>query len=129
MTDTIKEKSFYEAQKYVATQDWIDIRDELTRKIETIKNYILEDSELPQEIIYSRNQIRGLANAIVEDYITKIDNTHLQQVLRVCIVEDNNERLLMVTEESNDVKKFSDKDWLRRERYILKYIADFGRIY
>jgi len=44
-------------------------------------------------------------------------------------VEDNNERLLMVTEESNDVKKFSDKDWLRRERYILKYIEDFDRIY
>ena len=129
MTDTIKEKSFYEAQKYVATQEWIDIRDEINREIETIKSYILEDATLPQEIVYSRNQIRGLANAVVEEYISKINNPHLQKVLRVCIIEDNNERLLMASNNSNDIKEFSDKDWLRRERYILRYIADFDRIY
>jgi hypothetical protein len=58
MTDTIKEKSFYEAQKYVATQEWIDIREEANREIETLKDYILEDAVLPQDIVYSRNQIR-----------------------------------------------------------------------
>ena len=58
MTDTIKEKSFYEAQKYVATQEWIDIRDEINKEIEILKDYILEDAILPQDITYSRNQIR-----------------------------------------------------------------------
>ena len=129
MTETIKEKSFYEAQKYIATQEWIDIREEANKEIETLKDYILEDAVLPQDIVYSRNQIRWLCNQLISSYITRINNAHLQQVLRVCIMEDNNERLLIVKEKSEDLKEFSDKDWLRRKRYILRYIVEFDRIY
>jgi hypothetical protein len=58
MTETIKEKSFYEAQKYIATQEWIDINTELDWKIQALKDYILEDATLPQHITLSKNMLR-----------------------------------------------------------------------
>jgi hypothetical protein len=58
MTDTIKEKQFYEAQKYVATQEWLDIQAEIDQKIIDLKDYILGDSILPQSITLSKNMMR-----------------------------------------------------------------------
>jgi hypothetical protein len=56
--ETIKGKSFYEAQKYIATQEWIDIQAEIDKKISDLKDYILEDSILPQSITLSKNMMR-----------------------------------------------------------------------
>ena len=58
MTDTIKEKQFYETQKYIATQEWLDIKSELDQKITNLKDYILEDAILPQPITLSKNMLR-----------------------------------------------------------------------
>ena len=128
MTDTIKEKSFYEAQKYVATQEWLDIQSEVDQKIEDLKDYILEDSILPQSITLSKNMMRWLGKELELRYVDRINNDHLKKVL-LYIVKDNEERLLIPEEESCDILKFSEKDWARRERRILQYISDFGRIY
>ena len=34
MNETIKEKKFYEVQKFVATKEWTDLRDDLERDIQ-----------------------------------------------------------------------------------------------
>lgn len=58
--NTIKEKPFYEAQKYIATTEWKELKSKIDLEIDTLREFILEDSNLPQKIKYSRNQIRGL---------------------------------------------------------------------
>jgi hypothetical protein len=72
--------------------------------------------------------MRWLGKELELRYVDKINNEHLKKVL-LYIVQDNEERLLIPEEESCDILKFSEKDWARRERRILQYISDFGRIY
>lgn len=129
MTDTIKEKAFYEAQKYVATQEWVDIREELERDIEWLTDYILEDATREQTLDHSRNMMRGKGIEIVKAYQERIDNPHLQKILQFVIIDDNRSRLLIPAELSEDIVCFSEKDWARRKRMILRYIADFEKIY
>lgn len=129
MNDTIKEKEFYETQKYIATQEWIDIRDSINARITELSAYILEDAILPQPLTKSRNMMRWLWNELASKYIELINNKHLKWMLQMFLINDNNERLLMPTEKSCDIIEYSDKDWCRRERRILRYIADFDKIY
>ena len=58
--NTIKEKPFYECQKYIATAEWKELKEKIDLEIDTLREFILDDAKLPQEIKYSRNQIRGL---------------------------------------------------------------------
>ena len=41
--NTIKELEFYNVQKYIATQEWIDVRDEIFARMEELKDFILAD--------------------------------------------------------------------------------------
>jgi len=129
MTDTIKEKSFYETQKYIATQEWLDIKAELDLKIDTLKDYILEDAILPQPITLSKNMLRWRGKELALQYIAKINCEHLKWMLMMCIVKDNEERIMTPYEVSCDKLEFSEKDWSRREIRILRYIALFSKIY
>lgn len=127
--NTIKEKHFYEAQKYISSSDWKELKKEIDSKIYENREFIISDLLAPQEMVYSRNMLRGKAIELVNEYIEKIDNEHLQEVLRVCIIYDNEERSCIATQISEDVICFSHKDWVRRERMILKYISSFDSIY
>jgi hypothetical protein len=72
--------------------------------------------------------MRWLGKELELRYIEKISNEHLKKVLWY-IVRDNEDRLLIPEEKSCDILEFSEKDFARRERRILQYISDFGRIY
>lgn len=66
---------------------------------------------------------------LVKQYKERINNPHLQKVLQFVIIDDNKTRLLIPAEVSEDAICFSEKDWARRRRLILRYIADFDKIY
>jgi hypothetical protein len=121
--NTIKEKEFHEAQEYIASNAWKELKKEIDSKIDESRGFIVSDLLTPQEMSYSRNMLRGKAIELVNEYIGKIENEHLQKVLKVCIVDDNEERSCIPTQISEDTICFSHKDWVRRERMILKYIS------
>lgn len=127
--NTIKEKEFHDAQEYISSKEWKEVKKEIDTRIIESRDYIIEDALTPQPLVYSRNIMRGKGKVLALELMEKISNEHLKKVIHVCIVQDNEERLLTPTEESNDIIKYSDKDWLRRERRILQYISDFDKVY
>lgn len=127
--ETIKEKQFHDAQEYIASKKWKAIKKWIDKRIAEAREFIIADLVVPQSLEYSRNMLRGKTAELVKEYIKKIENEHLQKVLQVCLIDDSHERACIPTEVSEDTQCYSSKDWVRRERRILQYIADFDRVY
>lgn len=127
--NTIKEKQFHEAQEYIASHEWQELKKQIDTKIEEGREFIVADLLSPQSLIYSRNNLRGKTIELVKEYIGKINNEHLQKVLKVCLIDDSEERACIPTELSEDKQSYSEKDWVRRERRILQYISGFDKVY
>lgn len=127
--NTIKEKQFHEAQEYIASHEWQELKKEIDTKIEEGREFIVADLLSPQSLVYSRNNLRGKTIELVKEYIGKINNEHLQKVLKVYIIDDSKERACIPTELSEDKLAYSEKDWVRRERRILQYISGFDKVY
>lgn len=127
--NTIKEKQFHEAQEYIASHEWQELKKDIDTQISESRDFIVADLLVPQSLVYSRNMLRGKTIELVNKYIEKIHNEHLQKVLKVCLVDDSEERACIPTQVSEDIIAYSEKDWVRRERRILEYISGFDKVY